>query len=67
MGKFFNTQAMNLKRIPGSKTMEQMRKDYNENLNASTLTAEPPKDIAEPIKERRKRRVRNKDGKLVRR
>lgn len=56
MGRFFNQEIMNLKRIPGSKVMEQMRKDYNQ--EGSSSTTEPP---------RRKRRVRDENGKLVRR
>ena len=55
MGDFFNTKIMGLKRLP-KKGMEQMRKDFNASLTAST----------EKPKVKKKRRVRNSDGKLVR-
>ena len=56
MGEFFNTQLRDGKRIPDPKITEQMRKDWNAKIDASTLTIES--------KVRRKRRVRGADGKL---
>ena len=58
MGNFFNQMVMGLKRIPKRGVMEQMRKDYNESLKASTLTTEPE------VTPRKKRRVRV-NGRLV--
>ena len=62
MGGFFNQEVMHLKKIPGSKTMEQMRKDYNRLQD----TTPPPTAVTEPlVKVRKKRRVRNENGRLV--
>jgi len=52
MGVFFNSMIMNLRRIPGSKAMEQMRKEYNivkdDSLPSTLITGAentPPADI----------------------
>lgn len=61
MGNFFNKHLMGLKRLPKRGIAEQMRNDFNAEINASTPTTEPL------VKPRKKRRVRNADGKLVHR
>ena len=40
MGRFFNEQIMCLKRIPSSKKMEEMRKEWNKSKEVTTQSPE---------------------------
>jgi len=41
MGRFFNERLKNLHKLPDSKTLEQMRKDYNKAMRDETAILEP--------------------------
>lgn len=68
MGRFFNQVVMNLKRIPGSKTMEQMRKNYNERIvdsqketETGTLSTNKEQSIPDVLPARKRGRKRKAD------